>query len=173
MKNDGGGIFILYSDHLAEIEKLQADLAASKKAKDEYYKRLCRVVDERDNAQLDLAASKKDVEIFKNSLEHSTINLKAQIKELYDKLIANQERVKELTNIIENGCQNEFAACPFIADKRSLELRVKELESKYSELIMEVQQKHPDESRHETARRYIHEREHRENSVAREALGVK
>ena len=34
---------------------------------------------------------------------------------------------------------------------------------KYNELIMEVQQKVPNESRHETAKRYISEREHRSN----------
>lgn len=34
-----------------------------------------------------------------------------------------------------------------------------EYKDKYSDLIMEVAQKWPDETRHETAKRYIHERE--------------
>lgn len=37
--------------------------------------------------------------------------------------------------------------------------RDKELQDKYHQLIFEVQTKHPDESRHETALRYIRERE--------------
>ena len=37
--------------------------------------------------------------------------------------------------------------------------RIEELQEKYSELIMAVAQKFPDESRHETALRYIQQRE--------------
>jgi hypothetical protein len=39
--------------------------------------------------------------------------------------------------------------------------RDKELREKYEELIYQVETKYPNESRHETAKRYIHERENR------------
>ncbi len=44
--------------------------------------------------------------------------------------------------------------------------RDKELREKYDELIYQVETKHPNESRHETAKRYIYERENRPLSIA-------
>jgi hypothetical protein len=44
-------------------------------------------------------------------------------------------------------------------DTDRLREKIKDLEDKYSELIMEVSIKHPDETRHETARRYIRQAE--------------
>ena len=40
-----------------------------------------------------------------------------------------------------------------------LKQRIRELESKYNELLMAVQKKHPEETRHQTALRYIQQRE--------------
>ena len=40
-----------------------------------------------------------------------------------------------------------------------LRRRIRELESKYNQLLMAVEKKHPEETRHQTALRYIQERE--------------
>ena len=53
---------------------------------------------------------------------------------------------------------------------QELEAERDRLRDAYNELIYEVATKHPDESRHETAKRYIHEREHRQSNVAQQAL---
>ena len=47
----------------------------------------------------------------------------------------------------------------FMIDSYCKDCRIEELETKYQELIMEVVCKFPNETRHETAKRYIHERE--------------
>lgn len=44
-------------------------------------------------------------------------------------------------------------------DRAKVLKRIKELESKYNELLYAVAQKFPNESRHETALRYINDRE--------------
>ena len=50
------------------------------------------------------------------------------------------------------------------ADSRQADQR--DYKTLYDELIMEVAKKYPDESRHETAKRYIHERENQPNRCA-------
>jgi len=49
--------------------------------------------------------------------------------------------------------------------KRIAELEVErdKLREQYNDLIMQVQQKHPDETRHETAKRIIHQHENQNN----------
>lgn len=48
--------------------------------------------------------------------------------------------------------------------------RIAELEAKYQSLIMQVGTKHPNESRHETALRYIKQAENKANSISNEAM---
>lgn len=57
----------------------------------------------------------------------------------------------------EQGLMTELAKC---------KARCERLERDYSELIMEVVTKHESETRHETARRYIHEAENKPNGEA-------
>ena len=53
---------------------------------------------------------------------------------------------------------------------KDLEIKKRSVEELYNELIMEVSNKSPHESRHETARRYIRERENSSNnSCAKES----
>lgn len=50
------------------------------------------------------------------------------------------------------------------------EQRIKELEEKYNDLLLQVGSKYPGESRHETAKRYIYNWEHRSSPTAGKAL---
>ena len=47
---------------------------------------------------------------------------------------------------------------------------IERLDTKYHELIMEVQNKYPDESRHETALRYIRERENKPSEYGSQSV---
>lgn len=56
------------------------------------------------------------------------------------------------------------------SDYAALEAKLQAAQERYNDLIMEVQNKHPGESRHETAKRYIHERENKPAGTAQQAL---
>ena len=47
-----------------------------------------------------------------------------------------------------------------------MEQQLAELRDQYNDLIMQVAMKHPDETRHETAKRYIYNAEHQDNEPA-------
>lgn len=58
----------------------------------------------------------------------------------------------------------------YLTECNALHEKIKELEAAYSELIMEVATKVPNESCHDTAKRYIREREHRTGGIAEAVL---
>jgi hypothetical protein len=69
-----------------------------------------------------------------------------------------------LSTRIRNGEFHEYSdgqSCddPTDVNTDAIADEVAELEKKYNELLYEVAKKFPDESRHETAKRYIKERE--------------
>lgn len=53
-----------------------------------------------------------------------------------------------------------------VIDKLTYALIVEDKWEKYNELILAVETKYPNESRHETALRYIREAENKDNNVA-------
>ncbi len=63
---------------------------------------------------------------------------------------------------IDNGWEWDC----LVAERDALQARVAELEEQYGELIFAVATKYPDETRHQTALRYIQQAENREASPA-------
>lgn len=59
--------------------------------------------------------------------------------------------------ILEIGTRALIEKCDSLRQERD------EARKLYHDLIMQVAQKFPDESRHDTAKRYIHSAEHRDN----------
>ena len=83
-----------------------------------------------------------------------------QINFVIDKLIPFcRDNFKTLLNEIDNFKKENIA---LKEENEKLKTRIVELESKYNDLIYCVGKKHSSESRHDTARRYIIEREQRD-----------
>jgi len=66
-------------------------------------------------------------------------------------------------------CGLEFTPVKY----RACQQRIKQLEEKYNDLILSVESIYENESRHETAKRYIVERENREPQPSQKPLEEK
>ena len=106
-------------------------------------------------AEVELLASENERHMRNvgSNLYHKNLDLEKENQQLTEEIEALNllvQNIKEMADDLDNENQR--------------------LRDDYSDLIMQVAKKFPDESRHETAKRYIMERENREVSPAQQAL---
>lgn len=69
-----------------------------------------------------------------------------------NRFVISDERIEEIRRLVMGDINQQRHAS-------AQQSRIRELESKYNELLMAVQTKHPEETRHQTALRYIEQQE--------------
>ena len=144
------GDYVLYSDHLAEIAKMGNDIEHLRQTMYALEKNV--IGRDAEIAALQSEANKNMTEIYE---------LRKEVGKHHSRYCKEYQRNIELHQLIKQQ-----------------EARIKELEAsrdfwknQHGELIMEVSKKFPNESRHETALRYIRERENSScDDIAKKAL---